>query len=85
MQTIARDEIKAAWFILLPNTKFKTAWNLLLILALLYTATVMPYNVAFIDDKDEPGVLKAANFLVDGFFWCDIILNFFSAYDRPNG
>jgi hypothetical protein len=82
-QTIVKNEVRSPWFILNPNSRLKTVWNILLILALLWTATVMPYEVAFIDK--EGLFLKIGGHIIDTFFWCDIFLNFFSAYDRPNG
>ena len=38
-------------YILGPSSKFKDFWNLVSMLLLLYTATYMPYNLAFVDDN----------------------------------
>ena len=78
-----KKQVDSKWYILAPDSDFKTVWNVLLIVALLYTATVMPYNVAFIDEDPTP--LAVSNFLIDTFFWFDIFFNFISAYERPNG
>lgn len=38
-------------YILTPSSKFKDFWNLVSMLLLLYTATYMPYKIAFVDDN----------------------------------
>ena len=55
----------------------------MLILALLYTASFLPYQVAFLDE--DTSLMKLVNNLLDAFFWCDICINFISAYELPNG
>ena len=67
----------------MPFGTFKAIWNLLLIVALLYTASVMPYQIAFVDE-DTP-LIEGINLGLDIFFWFDIFINFISAYERPNG
>ena len=74
---------KHAWYIIMPTTTFKSVWNILLILALLYTATFLPYQVAFLDE--DTSLMKLVNNLLDAFFWCDICISFISAYELPNG
>ena len=32
-----------------PNSKSKSMWNIVMAILLLYTATIMPYKIAFID------------------------------------
>ena len=41
--------MRPAWYIIMPEDKFKTIWNITVILLLLYTSTVVPFQVAFID------------------------------------
>jgi len=37
--------------ILLPDSPFKKVWNLVIMMLLMYTATFVPYKVAFMDDN----------------------------------
>jgi hypothetical protein len=43
------DEKELELFLIHPKSSFKTVWNPILIFLLLYTATIMPYRVAFED------------------------------------
>lgn len=66
----------------MPDSKFKTFWNITIILLLAYTSTVVPFQVAFINhDSDFATIL---NYLVDLLFGVDIFVNFFSAYEMRN-
>ena len=38
-----RLEKKPAWYIIMPDSKFKTFWNITIILLLGYTSTVVPF------------------------------------------
>ena len=48
-------------FMFHPNRTPKTVWNLIMVVLLIYTATVMPYKISFIDSV--PG---------DGWYYLDI-------------
>ena len=37
----------------------------------------------FVDEDTK--LIKSINLGLDIFFWCDILINFISAYERPNG
>jgi len=66
----------------MPDSKFKTFWNITVILLLLYTSTVVPFQVAFVDKDTNFAIL--VNYFVDILFGIDIIVNFFSAYETRN-
>lgn len=66
----------------MPNSKFKTIWNLIIILLLGYTSTVVPFQVAFVDIDSFSTIVF--NYIVDILFGIDIIINFFSAYELAN-
>lgn len=57
-----------------PNSLFKRIWGLITILSLVYTATIMPYRIAFIDDNNYP--LFIIDTFIDVFFMTDILVNF---------
>ena len=68
--------------VLMPNSKIKTLWNLVMTILLIYTATFTPYRTAFIE---EGGLaLLIIDYIVDALFFIDIIMNFVSAYEINN-
>lgn len=79
--TFSKEE-ETAWYIVMPNSKFKTFWNITVILLLLYTSTIVPFQVAFVDfDSDFSAFI---NYLVDILFAVDIFINFLSAYEHQD-
>ena len=77
-----RQNNKPQWYIIMPNSKFKTIWNLIIILLLGYTSTVVPFQVAFVDIDSFSTIVF--NYIVDFLFGVDIIINFLSAYELAN-
>jgi hypothetical protein len=51
---------------------------------LLYTATYVPYRVAFVDGDSSFGYGIFED-MVDALFFIDIIVNFISAIENPDG
>ena len=73
---------KPSCIVLMPNSKIKTVWNLVMIVLLIYTATFTPYRTAFIEDGGT--ALLIIDYIVDFLFLIDIIMNFISAYEIRN-
>ena len=67
----------------MPSSTFKTTWNIVIIILLLYTSTVVPYQVAFVEADNN--LSKFLNYMVDILFVFDICINFLSAYETVNG
>jgi Ion transport protein len=70
--------------LILPNSPFKLFWNIVIILLLIYTATWMPYQICFID-KPSQGALLFFEYIIDSLFFLDIVFNFFTAIENPDG
>jgi hypothetical protein len=68
--------------IIFPDSKFKTAWNLIIIVLLLYTAIVVPFRIAFVEKSGQ--VNKIIDICIDVLFGLDILVNFLSAIEDPN-
>jgi hypothetical protein len=66
-------------FIIMPESRFKIFWNFTMVLLMFYTATFVPYRTAFIDNGSL--ALQDFEWAIDGLFWCDLIVNFLSAYE----
>ena len=84
-----RDSIRLNKCIILPDDPLKPQWDSFIILyyiyiyiyiyrLLMYTATVVPYRIAFYD-RDSLGWL-IADYIIDCFFAIDIVFNFLCAY-----
>ena len=69
--------------IISPKSKFSQRWDVLMILLLLYTAIVTPFEVAYIAES-VPELLIFLNRLVDLCFFTDIIINFMLAYEMED-
>ena len=66
----------------MPDNKYKRRWNLWVGLLLLYTGIFVPLRVAFYDEVTL-GVLMLECF-VDLCFLIDIVLTFFTAFEKHN-
>jgi potassium channel len=53
-------------------------WELFLIVLVIYSAWICPFELAFL--RDLPSKLLLAENIVNGFFAVDIVLTFFVAY-----
>lgn len=67
-----------------PNRKPKLIWNMIVIFLLVYTATVMPFRIAFIENKlfDEWFFI---DLFIDVLFFIDVLVNLTSAYYDNEG
>ncbi len=68
---------------ILPTSRYKIFWNLILVFLLLYVATFLPYRTAFLEEV--PAGVTVMEYIIDFLFTCDILVNFLSAYyDEDN-
>ena len=79
----ARDKVSSAAnipFILDPTSKRMQQWDVLMMILLLFTATVTPFEIAFV--KPNPsGLLFFINRGVDACFILDMVFNFMLAFE----
>ena len=66
---------------MMPDNKFKTAWTMIIVALLIYTAIFVPYRIAFLEDDSDS--LIALEACVDVLFFIDIIVSFLSAIEHP--
>lgn len=71
-------------WVIYPNSPFKGVWNVVLVFLLFYTATLMPYRIAFADDSKQDSWWYW-ELIVDSGFFFDIIVNCFSVYIDSDG
>lgn len=78
----SEEKFKPFPFILSPESKFKAFWNVVIILLLFYTGTVVPYRTAFVDTTSPE--MQIFELIVDGLFVIDLFVNFVSAYENED-
>ena len=79
--------------ILSPNTRFKIFWNTIVILLVMYIATISTFRIAYYNDDSifDSQRTNWSHFFnrfdqfIDAVFVMDIIINFISAYERIDG
>ena len=64
--------------IIYPDDMFISAWNLILVLLLLYTAIITPYRISFSEDDSTAWII--VDICVDLLFFNDVVVNCFTAY-----
>ena len=78
-------------YIVLPNSRFRIAWDVISLFLLMYVATFSPLQIAFYGKEhrlDKPGdwpVVFAIDRFVDFMFVVDIVINFRSAFVNEDG
>ena len=64
-----------------PRSNFVRTWDTITILALAFTAFVTPFEVSFFAAQIYSGPINfTLNRMVDGIFFCDIVVTFFLPY-----
>jgi len=71
-----REERRA--MVILPSSRFARMWRLVLICAVLFTAIIAPFELAFVW-WITPRWVDATVVAVDMLFWADMVLSFFIA------
>ncbi|KAL7551021.1 hypothetical protein ACHAWF_014220 [Thalassiosira exigua] len=70
------------WYILLPYSRFRSAWDLFLACLLCLLAFYIPFRVCFFwEDEEEASSIFIGESVIDLLFAMDIALNFLTAYN----
>ena len=69
---------KYRYCIILPNDCWKMKWDLFISLLIIVSAVFTPYRMAYVDGNSLSWVVT--ELVMDGFFFIDLLLTFFSAY-----
>ena len=73
------ESMKPLPFILMPDSKVLSVWNIIMMLLLLYTATYIPFKTAFIEESSS--LVNTIEFSIDSLFFVDLVVNFISAFE----
>jgi len=78
------EYVRNTW-LLLPNSSFLRAWHLIVVVLLLWSATIIPFRIGFFSDETiRVDAWVVTEIIVDMFFLIDIMVNFCSAYEHEN-
>eukprot|EP00927_Polykrikos_kofoidii_P086717 TRINITY_DN9806_c0_g1_i2.p1 TRINITY_DN9806_c0_g1~~TRINITY_DN9806_c0_g1_i2.p1 ORF type:complete len:897 (+),score=132.66 TRINITY_DN9806_c0_g1_i2:57-2693(+) len=72
------------WYMLLPKGTTRIAWDSFVAAILAYIAIMLPFTLCFLTNA-QPFALAIIDVMIDSIFMIDIILNFFTGYEKPNG
>ena len=62
-----------------PNSNFRAKWDTTIMMFLLYYSFITPYEIAFLN-LAFPDPLAVVNYLIDLFFFVDLLINFNTGY-----
>lgn len=66
-------KLKGDFLMIPPHSLFKKIWTITMLILLAYTATVMPYRIALVDDDNF--LFMVVDTIVDFLFMFDIFVN----------
>jgi len=81
-RTLSGWQLLATYKVIDPAWKYKIRWDIIMIMVLLFTALVTPFEVAFLEPAYN--MLFYLNRGVDLFFLSDMVINFFLVYSDNN-
>jgi len=61
-----------------PDNKYRLSWDLYILVLVVYSSVQGPYSAAFMVKTD----MRLIDWMVDLSFYCDIVLNFWTGYDK---
>ena len=62
----------------MPNSLMKNFWDIVILMFMFYTITLMPYRISFIEEYDENWAMFEN--IMNVIFGIDILVNFLTAY-----
>ena len=76
LQARAAQQVRAPWYIIQPASRVMGCWDIATTIALVFTALVTPFEVAFLE-ADGVDALFVMNRIIDLVFILDMLLQFF--------
>ena len=78
IQEAVNSQKNAPWYIMHPESRFMTGWDLFTGVALIFTALITPYELAFLEP--ELNALFVVNRLIDLTFVIDMVFQFLTMH-----
>ena len=60
--------------------KFRTVWNIVMVIFIIYIAIYGPYRIAFTDESESLNLFSVLDVIIDIFFLAEIIITFLTDY-----
>lgn len=67
-----------------PDSKFMNVWNIVVAVLLMYTATIMPFSMAFIQSESKD-IWYILDLVIDVLFFIDLVVNCITCYNNDQG
>jgi hypothetical protein len=71
------------FFMIDPTGLFKSSWNIIILVLVIFQSVVVPVRIAFEDNIST--AWKTADYIMDAIFFTDIIVNFLCALETDQG
>lgn len=78
------EKIVLPWYIIHYDSYFKRVWNAIISILLIYTATIMPYRVAF-EETIYFDAWTCLELVIDSIFFIDVFVNSLSSTQLEDG
>ena len=62
------------------NNKWRVRWDLIVMVLSIYNSYTAPIEIAFNPPSYQTKTFTNVNWIIDSFFWLDIIINFRTSY-----
>ena len=82
-ELMLEEEKEIPPFLINPNGIFKSSWNIIILLLVIFQSVVIPVRIAF--EKDISTPWKIADFIMDGIFMVYIVVNFLTPIEDDSG
>jgi len=80
---LTNGELWVQRYVISYNNPFKSAWDVCVMLLVIYSSITTAYTIAFDLDPPEGSAFQVVDHIVEAAFLIDIILNFFQEYRDP--
>lgn len=67
-------------FTIYPHWKLYRAWEILVVILVVFNSVMLPYELAFWADIETSEIIESINRISDVLFWLDLVQNFFLAH-----
>ena len=75
-----REIYKNSWFLFRNGDRFKTNWDLLIMILAIWNWFIIPFEVSFEPEFTRTVYFKISNNIIDFLFFGDIIVNFRTSF-----
>jgi hypothetical protein len=82
--TNERERFEKHWWMIHPFSRFRRRWDVTVVFATAYVALLAPFVIGFDVDAPRGSALFFFDRVVDGAFFLDVLLNYFTGFVETN-